>query len=303
MDKRLFSSKEVAEMLGVNESSIKRWADSKKIACVKTPGGHRKFRLSDLNEYVRANNVDTLHKLPESENNADQKLLLALQYKDHPVIIPHFLNLLMKADASEIFSFINLLVLNKYSYIEFFDFVLSPVLHQIGEKWAANLISVDEEHAASAALYEALIRTNSSMIKLPKKNLNAIVGVLEHDYHELPAKCLSILLEIEGWQVYYLGANTPVFSFVSALEKKPVQAILISSIVKPGNPKPLINGLKILKEKLDSLGGVLVVGGPGLLDQYNELDFVDHWGFNYRETIQFLKHRFKKNGDVSIPVS
>lgn len=303
MDNRLFSSKEVAEMLGVNESSVKRWADSRKIACVKTPGGHRKFRLSDLNEYVRVNNIESLLKFPDSVHQDDQKLLVALQYKDHSVIIPHFLSLMMKADASEIYTFINMLVLNKYSYVEFFDFVLSPVLRQIGDKWSQNLISVDEEHAASAALYEALIRINSTIIKLPRKNLSAIVGVLENDYHELPAKCLSILLEIDGWKVFYLGANTPLFSFESALVKNPVQAILISSIVKPENEQEIVSGLENLKEKLTRIGGVLVVGGPGLLDQHEKLDFVDHWGSNYRETIQFLKQRFKKNGDVSIPAS
>lgn len=300
MDNRLFSSKEVAEMLGVNESSVKRWADSQKITCIRTPGGHRKFKLSDLNEYLRANHIDSVLRLPESEGFENKKLSIGLQYKDHPVIIPHFLELTMKADASKIFAFINLLILNKYTYIEFFDFILSPVLHKIGENWASGIISVDEEHAASSALYEALIRINTTIIKTPKRNLKAIVGVLENDLHELPAKCLSILLEIDGWHVHYLGANTPVFSFDAALQKTGAQAILISSTIQPVKSNYLISGLENIKKQLGQ-EGVLIVGGSGLINQYEKLGFVDHWGFNYRETIQFLQNRFKKTGDVSIP--
>ena len=36
------------EMLGVNESTLRRWADAGEIRCFRTPGGHRRFALSDL---------------------------------------------------------------------------------------------------------------------------------------------------------------------------------------------------------------------------------------------------------------
>lgn len=36
------------EVLGVNESTARRWADSGQIRCFRTPGGHRRFAESDL---------------------------------------------------------------------------------------------------------------------------------------------------------------------------------------------------------------------------------------------------------------
>ena len=36
------------EVLGVNESTIRRWADSGEIRCFRTPGGHRRFAEADL---------------------------------------------------------------------------------------------------------------------------------------------------------------------------------------------------------------------------------------------------------------
>lgn len=36
------------EVLGVNESTVRRWADSGQIRCFRTPGGHRRFAEEDL---------------------------------------------------------------------------------------------------------------------------------------------------------------------------------------------------------------------------------------------------------------
>ena len=36
------------EILGVNESTVRRWADAGQIRCFRTPGGHRRFAEADL---------------------------------------------------------------------------------------------------------------------------------------------------------------------------------------------------------------------------------------------------------------
>jgi excisionase family DNA binding protein len=43
---RLLFPREVAAMLRVNPKTVTRWAIDGKIAAVKTPGGHRRFRES-----------------------------------------------------------------------------------------------------------------------------------------------------------------------------------------------------------------------------------------------------------------
>ena len=41
------------EILGVNESTVRRWADSGEIRCFRTPGGHRRFAEEDLLTLIR----------------------------------------------------------------------------------------------------------------------------------------------------------------------------------------------------------------------------------------------------------
>src|ERR1700742_2271269 len=46
--KQSFSTKELAKMWDVSESTVKRWADSGTLPCRKTVGGHRKFEAEDI---------------------------------------------------------------------------------------------------------------------------------------------------------------------------------------------------------------------------------------------------------------
>ena len=41
------------EILGVNQSTVRRWADSGQIRCFRTPGGHRRFAEEDLLSLTR----------------------------------------------------------------------------------------------------------------------------------------------------------------------------------------------------------------------------------------------------------
>ena len=47
-------------ILGVNESTVRRWADAGKIRCFRTPGGHRRFAENDLHAMTEGRQADEL---------------------------------------------------------------------------------------------------------------------------------------------------------------------------------------------------------------------------------------------------
>jgi len=49
-----FNSEEAANILNVNVSTIKRWTQEGKLECEKTIGGHRKFTMQHLANFLRA---------------------------------------------------------------------------------------------------------------------------------------------------------------------------------------------------------------------------------------------------------
>lgn len=52
-DSPLLSPKEVALQLGVSPVTVRYWAQEKKLAFITTPGGHRRFKQADVDEFVK----------------------------------------------------------------------------------------------------------------------------------------------------------------------------------------------------------------------------------------------------------
>ena len=52
----LLTPGEVAELFRVNPKTVTRWAQAGKISAVRTLGGHRRFRRSEVEAQVRSGN-------------------------------------------------------------------------------------------------------------------------------------------------------------------------------------------------------------------------------------------------------
>jgi excisionase family DNA binding protein len=48
----LLTPTEVAEMFRVNPKTVTRWAKAGKISAIRTLGGHRRFRASEIERYL-----------------------------------------------------------------------------------------------------------------------------------------------------------------------------------------------------------------------------------------------------------
>ena len=55
--KQSFSTSEVARYCHVTPDTIRKWAEADRIKVFKTPGGHRRIRLSDLVYFMRENDI------------------------------------------------------------------------------------------------------------------------------------------------------------------------------------------------------------------------------------------------------
>ena len=51
----IYNSNQVAELIGVSISTIKRWTDTGKLNCIKSAGGHRKFHLNHIKQLLKSN--------------------------------------------------------------------------------------------------------------------------------------------------------------------------------------------------------------------------------------------------------
>ncbi len=79
------SLSKAAAMLGVHSMTLRRWSDSGKFPSYRTPGGHRRFALNDIEDYLDRNKVAPAETLPAAW--ADQALIQTRQevvrHRDH----------------------------------------------------------------------------------------------------------------------------------------------------------------------------------------------------------------------------
>ena len=54
VDDRLLSPGEVAELFHVNPKTVSRWAKQGRLPSIRTLGGHRRFRFSDIEPHLHA---------------------------------------------------------------------------------------------------------------------------------------------------------------------------------------------------------------------------------------------------------
>ena len=61
MDK-LLTLKETEQLLNVSKSTLQRWDNSGKLIALRTEGGHRRYKQSDIERLIGENNNETTNK-------------------------------------------------------------------------------------------------------------------------------------------------------------------------------------------------------------------------------------------------
>ena len=56
--KTLLNMKETMEYLNVSKITLQRWDNSGKLKAVRTSGGHRRYKISDLEKFIGEYNVE-----------------------------------------------------------------------------------------------------------------------------------------------------------------------------------------------------------------------------------------------------
>lgn len=106
--------------------------------------------------------------------------------------------------------------------------ILQPCLYEIGRLWEQGEISVAQEHLASAlvARLMAVLYPSLELVQPPKGR--AVVTAAPNEFHETGARCVADLLSLDGWEIDYLGANTPQGELLAYLHRRRPDLLAIS---------------------------------------------------------------------------
>jgi methanogenic corrinoid protein MtbC1 len=107
--------------------------------------------------------------------------------------------------------------------------VFQPSQYEIGRLWQMNQISVAQEHYCTAATQLIMSQLYSYIFNTEKSGRRLVATGVGGELHEIGLRMLADFFEMEGWDTYYLGSNTPAFSIVRALTERKADVLAISA--------------------------------------------------------------------------
>ena len=239
----------VSKRSGVKSDLVRAWERRyQAVTPTRTAGGHRVYtdqdiaRLKLLNQatsnghsisQIAQFSLDDLKKLLKNEpdtitpsldninpSSANHRAHLAEDY------IEKCYEAVLAFDAKTLEShFENAIVeLGSEAFIEY---LLTPLLTRIGDRWKTGELRPVHEHMTSAvirSLTYILRNNNPCPANAPRMIVTTPIGQL----HELGALLAAIMAELCGWQVTYLGANLPAEEIAAGVKYTNARALTIS---------------------------------------------------------------------------
>jgi len=138
--------------------------------------------------------------------------------------------------------------------------LFQATLYQVGALWEVNQLSVAKEHLATAITESLLNLVYPFLFKKRLTSKKAIISCTANEHHQIGGKMVADILEMNGWDSYFLGANTPIDEMLTFIHE--IKPDLVGLSLSIGfNAPQLIQSVKSIRENFPQLD--IILGGQG----------------------------------------
>lgn len=107
--------------------------------------------------------------------------------------------------------------------------VFQPSQYEIGRLWQINQMSVAEEHFCTAATQSIMAQLYPAIFNSQKIGRRMVATCVGNELHEIGLHMVADFFEMEGWDTYYIGSNTPTSSVLRTLSERKPDILAISA--------------------------------------------------------------------------
>jgi excisionase family DNA binding protein len=264
--KSSYSTAEVADLLSINDSTVKRWSDSGGLECIRTPGKHRRFALSAVMKFVQENKL----QMPElSARIFDRPELNAqLIVGNTDPLLDEIRTASIEGDMERVLVALRIGLTSNLDLLDFFLAILLPPFEGINSDRLKGLLPIEDERLASRTLKHALIRIQSEIHRREPIGLVAVCACAEGESNELMLDCVSQYLTAQGWTVYHFGADMPSAALAGAIVRREPDLVILNAVVIEDEWKFQNDVAMIIEPAVKRAGGKLCLIGPGLRKRF-----------------------------------
>jgi MerR family transcriptional regulator, light-induced transcriptional regulator len=247
---RHLSPRELADALGVSESSLKRWVDAGKIVAFRTEGGHRRIAVDEAVRFIRDTRAPIarpdLLGLPE----------IAVSQRATLSGSANLLDLLLEGDVEGARGFLLARYLAGASIAELADGPIKDAMHALGELWRHEDAGIFIEHRGTDACIQAIAYLRS-MIAAPGSAPLALGAGPEDDPYIIPPFLAAMVTTVAGLRSINLGPDTPLSALQEATQHYRPRMIWLSAStpVNPARARAISRWLGSLADTTVVVGG------------------------------------------------
>ncbi|MFL2804021.1 MAG: helix-turn-helix domain-containing protein [Dehalococcoidia bacterium] len=172
---------------------------------------------------------------------------------------------------------------------DIYTYIIGGTLSAIGQLWHKGEITVAHEHLSSQLASNLIEVVLQKSPKLSSNGLRAVVTTPVGERHWVAAQMFSNLLILSGWEVDYLGTETPGQDLAQYVSSTKVDVVALS-IILDSNLNQAVDCVQNLKDLPDP--PVICVGGPVIKE--NDENFSDV--FVVRDPVSAIDHIEKVMG-------
>ncbi|MBI1337446.1 MAG: helix-turn-helix domain-containing protein [Phycisphaera sp.] len=252
---QLLTTRDLAEAIGVSESSLRRWVDDGVIQAFRTAGGHRRITLDEAIRFIRESGTPLVNPV---------KIGLPTLPRDHQgyTVDPTetLLNALMVGDDEHAIGIVMTYFLSGKPIATLFDGPIRATMTRLGELWKHNERGILIEHRATDTFIRALSRIRLS-IKNPPADAPVAIGCAPgNDPYFIPTMMAACIFADNGVRDINLGPQTPTQTLIHGIEENQARAAWLS-ISTEFEQDQLERDLTPLIASTAKLGCQLVIGG------------------------------------------
>lgn len=160
---------------------------------------------------------------------ASRASFLAAAGVPHEALAREFLRLLLAGDRQGASALILAAVRDGVSVRDVYMHVFQRTQYEIGRLWQVNEISVAQEHFCTAATQMIMSQLYPQIFATARANRSLVAACVGGDLHEIGVRMVADFFEMEGWDTFYLGANTPLPGILQAVAEHQPDVVAISA--------------------------------------------------------------------------
>lgn len=282
--------RQLAEAIGVSESSLKRWTDRGLLPMVKTVGGHRRLPLWGIIAFLR----ETGQPLIRPELLGLPAPVLAPDAKTLTETLPFFIDILLGGHVTEAKELTLRAYLQGHSLAQLCDDLFRPAMVSVGSKWERGECDIYVERRATQIMYRAIGRLRTILRPPAEHGPLALGAAPRNDPYGLPTLMAELVLLERGWRAVNLGPGMPMQSLARAVTDLRPQLIWVS-VSTATDVQDFANEYESVRDAAAQARAPIALGGRGVNEELRCALSYAAYGERMRHLIAFVDTLAPKN--------